>query len=663
MDEHVCGSCGKLFSSVEDFLDHKKLPCSSAENVQNKSSGYFENKMQDASELQFPLRCPHCPNLKVYLYTQSSYEAHCLASHIGESTNLEGDIMASTESEKAEGNIDDVKQREKLIEDFRDHLALCEDPLAYLLNQAKKGNCSPLEGATERFLYSYTNDPTNIGNFGSTLINWITEQTNGEVNLEMDKLCPKLNHNSVEENEDATRDQPETEKVVSPLTKISTSTKKLKQNPGLLAYNLWANQQRKQLRQENPGLPNNEISKILGMQWKALSQPDKAPYVEKVDRSYEADVDQHEMDTEWAHDQSETAKWETDLVVSPIIKVSSSAKKLKQNPAAAYNLWANQQRNQLRQENPGLPNNEISKILGMQWKALSQPDKATYVEEVDRSYEADVVDKNEVETEWAHDQSETVKWETDLVVSPITKVSSSAKKLKQNPATGYNLWANKQRKQLRQENPGLPNKEISKMLGMQWKALSGSEKALYVEEVTEEEPVAPISVDKAYEASVVEQHETNTEWVLEGTIDNAELVKCPHCDHLMRDLPNTRHNLLLHIKSKHQEIPSLKCPFCEEYAIEYKLLEHHVRTEHKWKPQRRKKPTEGILPQTSFSSYEPETEITNEGPKKMTAETNKVADWVETNINHLDPYRPSYNFMVKEAVMAVRARKKVCIFS
>ena len=593
MDEHVCGRCGKLFSSIKDFLDHKKFPCKtfSAEDVQSKSSGDLETEMQDVSQLQFPLRCPHCPNLKVYLYTESSYEEHCLASHIGDSTIFEGDIKTSIEPEKTEGDIDVMKKRKKLIEDFKDHLALCEDPLAFLLNQAKRGNCSPLEGATERFLYSYTNDPTNIGIFGSILINWITEQTNGEVNLEMDKLCPKLNHNPVEKNEDATRDQPETEQNVRPLTTVSSSTKKLTRNPGLLAFNLWANQQRKQLRQENPGLPNNEISKIVGMRWKALSGSDKARYVEEVDRTLEADViDQHKTDTEWAHDQPENANWETELVVSPITKVSSPTKKLKQNPATAYNLWANQQRKQLRQENPGLPNKEISKILGMQWKTLSGPDKARYVEEVERTLQAGVIDQHETDTEWAHDQPETPNWETELVGSPITKVSSSTKLLKQNNATAYNLWANQQRKQLRQENPGLPNNEISKMLGMQWRALSGSQKTLYVEEVTEEEPVAPKLVDAS-----VDQHETNTK--------------------------------------------------------------------HKWKPQRKKRATKDILPQTALSSYEPKTGTTNEGPKEITADTNKVAKWVETNINHLDPYRPSYNFMVKEAVMAVRARKKVCIFS
>ena len=137
-------------------------------------------------------------------------------------------------------------------------------------------------------------------------------------------------------------------------------------------------------------------------------------------------------------------------------------------------------------------------------------------------------------------------------------------------------------------------------------------------------------------------------------------VKCPHCDHLTwRDLHSTRliasKNIMLHIKNKHPEIQSLGCPFCEEYFAQYKLLEHHVRTAHKWRPQRRKRETEDFLPEVSSSSLVSKTDATNEESKAVT---------VETNISpHPDPYCPSYNFMVKEAVMGVRARKKVCIFS
>ena len=59
-------------------------------------------------------------------------------------------------------------------------------------------------------------------------------------------------------------------------------------------------------------------------------------------------------------------------------------------------------------------------------------------------------------------------------------------------------------------------------------------------------------------------------------------VKCPHCDHLGFSKAYTS-NIMFHIKNMHPDILSLKCPFCDETATEYKLLSVHVRAAHKWR--------------------------------------------------------------------------------
>lgn len=48
------------------------------------------------------------------------------------------------------------------------------------------------------------------------------------------------------------------------------------------AFMVWSRAQRKAISQESPRLHNSEISKILGVRWKALSDEDKAPYVEEA---------------------------------------------------------------------------------------------------------------------------------------------------------------------------------------------------------------------------------------------------------------------------------------------------------------------------------------------------------------------------------------------
>lgn len=48
------------------------------------------------------------------------------------------------------------------------------------------------------------------------------------------------------------------------------------------AFMVWSRAQRKAISQESPRLHNSEISKILGVRWKGLSDEEKAPYVEEA---------------------------------------------------------------------------------------------------------------------------------------------------------------------------------------------------------------------------------------------------------------------------------------------------------------------------------------------------------------------------------------------
>ncbi|KAH9886852.1 HMG box protein [Xylariomycetidae sp. FL2044] len=51
---------------------------------------------------------------------------------------------------------------------------------------------------------------------------------------------------------------------------------------GLSAYMFFANEQRENVREENPGISFGQIGKILGERWKALTDKQKAPYESKA---------------------------------------------------------------------------------------------------------------------------------------------------------------------------------------------------------------------------------------------------------------------------------------------------------------------------------------------------------------------------------------------
>ncbi|KAI0459703.1 high mobility group box domain-containing protein [Xylaria acuta] len=51
---------------------------------------------------------------------------------------------------------------------------------------------------------------------------------------------------------------------------------------GLSAYMFFANEQRENVRDENPGISFGQVGKILGERWKALNDKQRAPYEAKA---------------------------------------------------------------------------------------------------------------------------------------------------------------------------------------------------------------------------------------------------------------------------------------------------------------------------------------------------------------------------------------------
>ncbi|MCJ1357145.1 MAG: Non-histone chromosomal protein 6 [Icmadophila ericetorum] len=69
-------------------------------------------------------------------------------------------------------------------------------------------------------------------------------------------------------------------------TQKETSGKK-KKDPnapkrGLSAYMFFANEQRDNVREENPGISFGQVGKVLGEKWKALSTKQREPYEAKA---------------------------------------------------------------------------------------------------------------------------------------------------------------------------------------------------------------------------------------------------------------------------------------------------------------------------------------------------------------------------------------------
>lgn len=63
---------------------------------------------------------------------------------------------------------------------------------------------------------------------------------------------------------------------------LTTTTDPNAPKRGLSAYMFFANEQRENVREENPGITFGQVGKLLGERWKALNEKQRAPYEAKA---------------------------------------------------------------------------------------------------------------------------------------------------------------------------------------------------------------------------------------------------------------------------------------------------------------------------------------------------------------------------------------------
>ncbi|ATZ55246.1 hypothetical protein BCIN_11g05240 [Botrytis cinerea B05.10] len=88
--------------------------------------------------------------------------------------------------------------------------------------------------------------------------------------------------------------------------RAAKKTEKKKKDPnapkrGLSAYMFFANEQRDNVREENPGISFGQVGKVLGERWKALNEKQRGPYEEsaaKDKKRYEEEKANYNADAE-----------------------------------------------------------------------------------------------------------------------------------------------------------------------------------------------------------------------------------------------------------------------------------------------------------------------------------------------------------------------------
>jgi len=75
---------------------------------------------------------------------------------------------------------------------------------------------------------------------------------------------------------------PKTERIRKPAKSAKKKKDPNAPKRGLSAYMFFANEQRENVRTENPGIAFGQVGKVLGERWKALSEKQRQPYEAKA---------------------------------------------------------------------------------------------------------------------------------------------------------------------------------------------------------------------------------------------------------------------------------------------------------------------------------------------------------------------------------------------
>lgn len=165
--------------------------------------------------------------------------------------------------------------------------------------------------------------------------------------------------------------------------KKTKKSKRVGPKRGRTAYIFFCTEQRPLLKEENPDMNTKEVTSQLGVMWKALSDKEKKPYVKLAEK----DKSRYENEkNKWVdEDENEEAVEEKKVHSSKKSKKvkkgkRSSKKKTKNRKKSGYILFCQEERDGLKEENPHMSNQQITKELGSAWKALAPEEQDVYNE-------------------------------------------------------------------------------------------------------------------------------------------------------------------------------------------------------------------------------------------------------------------------------------------
>jgi len=136
----------------------------------------------------------------------------------------------------------------------------------------------------------------------------------------------------------------------------------------------YSNERRPQIKAEAPDTPFTEYAKIIGAEWRAMTEEDKKPY----DKMAAEDKARYKRELEkYTPPEGYSATG-----IGPEKKTKKRRKKDPNAPkraTTAFMFYSNQRRPVLRAKNPEWAFGKFGQVIGAEWKKMTDKEKAEYV--------------------------------------------------------------------------------------------------------------------------------------------------------------------------------------------------------------------------------------------------------------------------------------------
>lgn len=291
-------------------------------------------------------------------------------------------------------------------------------------------------------------------------------------------------------------------------------------------YALWCKDQWSEIKKENPDADFKEISNLMGAKWKSITSEEKKPYEEKYQADKEAYLqiiskEKREIEAMKLLEEEQKQKTAMELLNQYIEfkqeadKETKKTKKEKdpskpKQPMSAFFLYSQERRADLLGEGNNLL--EASKIIGEEWKKMTEEQKRPY-EEIAKENKEKYQQEMELYKQKKEEENANLKREEDEIMkiqkaeafqllkkkektdNIIKKTKEMKKKTKEEkvvdpnkpkrPLSSFFLFSMEERKNLVKERPETNNSTITALISLKWKELNEEEKKIWTAKAAE----------------------------------------------------------------------------------------------------------------------------------------------------------------------------------